>query len=70
LIFWVGVVEPPFALLQREVEAGSRDAVETAYVALGLVPEVLDAVDVILAIGEEFGVVDAEVLKADTSSTL
>ena len=46
------------------MEASCRDTVETTHVTLGLVPEVLDAVDVILLFGEELGVVDAEVLEA------
>jgi predicted alpha-1,2-mannosidase len=64
LLFWLGCIETPLALLQVEVEMGCRDAVETAHMTLGLVPEVLDAVDVVLLIGEQFGVVDAEVPEA------
>ena len=43
---------------------GRRDTVETAHMALGLVPEVLDAVDVVFLVGEQLGVVDAAVLEA------
>jgi hypothetical protein len=48
LLFWLRCIEPPLALLQVEVEVGSRDAVETAHMTLGLIPEILDAVDMVL----------------------
>jgi len=37
---------------------------------LGLVPEILDAIDMVVAVCEELRMVDAEVVKSDTSSTL
>ena len=43
---------------------GGGDAVETTHMTLGLIPEVLDAVDVVLLIGEQLGVVDAVVFEA------
>ena len=49
------VVEAKFGLLEKEGKVGFRDAVVTAERALGLVPEVLDSVDVIVAI-ENVGV--------------
>src|SRR5271156_1857051 len=64
LLFWLRCIETPLALLQVEVEVGSRDAVEAAHMTLGLIPEVLDAVDMVLVIGEQLGVVDAIVLEA------
>ncbi len=42
---------------------GLRDTVEFAHLALRLVPEVLDAVDVVLLVCKEFGVIDPEVMK-------
>src|ERR1035438_6443231 len=63
LLFWLRCIETPLALLQVEVKVGGGDAVETAHMTLGLIPEVLDAVDVILLIGEQLGVVDAVVLE-------
>ena len=56
-------IEAPFALLQKPVEVLLLDAVKTPQVTLGLVPEVLDPVDVIPALREEFGVVDPHVMK-------
>ena len=41
-----------------------RDAIEATQMTLGLAPEVLDAVDVVLLIGEQLGVVDAAMLEA------
>src|ERR1035437_266073 len=63
LLFWLWRIETPLALLQVEVKVGGGDAVETTHMTLGLIPEVLDAVDVVLLIGEQFGVVDAVVLE-------
>lgn len=42
---------------------GCGNTVESPHVPLGLVPEVLDAVDVVFLIGEQLGVVDAVVLE-------
>ena len=39
------------------------DTVEFAHVTLGLVPEVLNAIDVIMAISEKLGMVDPKVVK-------
>jgi hypothetical protein len=66
LAFGLRCVEAPLALLQKEVEVGSWDAAEAAYVTLGLVPEVLNAVDVVLLVGEKAGVVDAIVHASTT----
>ncbi len=41
-----------------------RDTVEFAHVALGLVPEILDPVDVIMTVCKELGMIDPEVVKA------
>ena len=40
-------VEPPFALLQEQVEALFGDTIEAPQMPFRLVPEVLDSVDVI-----------------------
>jgi hypothetical protein len=47
--------QAPLALLQVEVKVGGGDAVETTHMTFGLIPEVLDAVDVVLLIGEQLG---------------
>ena len=57
-------IEAPFALLEKPVEVLLPDPVEAAQVTFGLVPEVLDPVDVASAPGEESGVVDPVVMKA------
>ncbi len=44
---------------------GRWNTVEAAHVPLGLVPEVPDAVDVVLLAREQLGVVDAVVLEAE-----
>jgi len=63
LFFRLRVVETPLTLLQIEVKMGGGDAVETTHMTLGLVPEVFNAVDVIAAVGEQLGVIDAEVFE-------
>lgn len=57
------VIEAPFALLDEQVEVLAGDAIIVSEMALGLVPEVLDAVDVIPLIGEQPGVVDPHVVE-------
>ena len=51
-MFWLRCIETPLAFGQVEVEVKGGNAVETTHVTLGLIPEVLDAVDVVLLIGE------------------
>ena len=63
LFIWARGVESPLAFSQEERKVGSRDTVEATQMALGLVPEVLDSVDVIFPVCEPFGVVDAAVLE-------
>jgi hypothetical protein len=55
LLAGCSVVEAKFGLFEKEGKVGFRNAVGTAERALGLVPEVLDCVDVIVAI-ENVGV--------------
>src|SRR5580704_1958908 len=57
------VVETPFAFLEVEGELGPWDAIVAAQMALGLVPEVLDAVDVVSPVGELLAMVDAHVVE-------
>lgn len=57
------VVEAPFALFQEEMEVGFRDAVVTPHMAFCLVPEVLDAVDVVFLGGEGFRMADPVVVE-------
>ena len=64
LAFGLRCIETPLTLLQKEVEMGCWYTVETTHMPLGLVPEVLNAVDVVFLIREELGVVDAVVLEA------
>ena len=57
------MIEAPFALFEIEVKVLARDAIETAQIALGLVPEVLDPVDVIDFICEQFRMVYPHVVE-------
>ena len=53
------IVEPPFALFEEEVEVCFGDAVVAAQVPLGLVPEVLNAIDVVVPVFDKMvGVID------------
>jgi hypothetical protein len=36
----------------------------------GLVPEILDAIDMVMTVGEYLRIVDAEVVESETSRTL
>jgi len=50
----VPAIEAPLALLQKPIEVVGLDAIVLPHMALGLVPEVLDPIDVVPVIGEEF----------------
>jgi len=39
------------------------NTIEFTHMALGLVPEILDAINVVLLVGEQFGVIDSKVLE-------
>ena len=60
----ITTVEAPFAFFEEKKEAFFGDTVEPSEMALGLVPEILDPVDVVVLIGEQLRVVDAGVMKA------
>ena len=57
------IIEVPFALLDEQVKMLLRDAVVAPKMAFGLVPEVLDAIDVVGLNGEPFGMINADVVK-------
>jgi hypothetical protein len=57
------VVEAPFALFDEEREMVFGDAVIAAQMALGLVPEILDPIDVIMLVSKQDGVIDPQVLE-------
>ena len=57
------VVEAPFALLDEQVEVLLRNAVIASHMAFCLVPEVLDAVDMVCVVGKQFRMVDPHVVK-------
>ena len=50
------VVEAKFGLFEKEGKVGFRNAVVSTERALGLVPEVLNSVDVIVAIASEWSI--------------
>ena len=56
-------IEAPFALLQKPVQVIGFDAIELTHMAFGLVPEILNAIDVVFFISKESGVVDSHVVK-------
>lgn len=59
----VSGIEPPFTLLKEQEEAIFGDAVEPSHVALGLVPEVLNPIDVVLSVSKTLRVVYADMVK-------
>ena len=56
-------IEAPLTFFQEPVEVVGFDAVESAQVAFGLVPEVLDSIDVVFLVGEPFRMVNPQVLE-------
>jgi hypothetical protein len=54
----VSSIESPFTLLQKPVKISTFYPVKSAHMTLGLVPEVLDPIDVILLISKQLRVVD------------
>ena len=56
-------VETPFTLFEEPVKIVLFDAVELAQMSLGLIPKILDAVDMILPPGKQLGMVDATMIK-------
>ncbi len=57
------MIEAPFALLQVERGMLAGDAVETPEMALGLVPEVFDPVDVVPIFHKSLRVIAADVME-------
>ena len=60
---WVRVVETPFAFLKKHWEVLGGYPIEFAQMPLGLVPEVLNTVDMILPVDKAIRMVDAVVAK-------
>ena len=58
------MVEAPLAFLEEEMEVVLGNAVVLAQVALGLVPEVLDAVDVVGIGGKALAMIDPMMAEA------
>ena len=54
----IASIEAPFTLLQKPVTISTFYPVKPAHMALGLVPKILDPIDVILLIGKQLRVVD------------
>ena len=52
LTLWFGRVETPLTLLQESPEMLLWNTVESAYAALGLIPKVLNPVDVVPRVRE------------------
>jgi len=64
-LFWRAIIESELTFLEEEKEVLSWNAVIFAQLALGLLPEVLNSVDVISApVDERLGVVDAVMFEA------
>ena len=51
----ISTIEPPFALLEEQKKALPRDAIEPSKVTLGLVPKILNSIDVVLPVHKSFG---------------
>jgi len=53
LLFWIRVVKTPLTSLQKVVEMLFWNAIEFTHVTLGLVPKVLNPIDVIMLVCEQ-----------------
>ena len=58
LSFWITAIETPLTLLQEQAKMRPWYAVETAQVSLGLIPEVLNPIDVVSAIRKKPRMID------------
>ena len=57
-------IEAPFAFLQKPVNVVRREAIEPTQLPLGLIPEVLNPIDVLPSLGhEDLAVINAPVVK-------
>lgn len=59
----VSSIEAPLTLLQKPMKILFLDSVEASQMTFGLVPKILNSIDMILLICEELRVVDAKVVK-------
>ena len=59
----VSSIETPFTFLQKPVEIIRLDTVVLAHVSLGLIPKVLDPIDVVQLVSKEFRVINPVVIK-------
>jgi len=59
----ITTIEPPLTLLKEQKEAVPGDAVEPSGMALGLVPEILNPVDMVLPVNEPLRMVNPDVVK-------
>lgn len=58
----ISTIEPPLALIEEQKKTVFRDAVEPPQVAFGLVPKILNSIDVVLPIHEPIGVIGPHVM--------
>ena len=63
LCFRFRVVKTPLTFLQKQREMVLGNPIEFPHVTLRLVPEILNAVDVVPLVGKELGMVDPQVLE-------
>ena len=57
-VLMVASIEAPFTLLlEKPMKIVRFDAIESSQMSFGLVPKVLDSIDVISSVCEEFGMV-------------
>lgn len=59
----VSSIEAPFAFLKEQEKAVPGDAVEPSQMALGLVPEVLNPIDMVVPVGKTLRMIDANMMK-------
>lgn len=57
------IIEPPLTLFEEEIEVSFGDSVVFSQVLLGLVPEILDAIDVVMLVGKQLRMIEPEMVE-------
>lgn len=59
----IASIEAPFALLEKQVKILRFDAIKATHMRLGLIPKILDSIDVIGSLSEELAIIYTTMMK-------
>lgn len=57
------MIKSPLTLLQKEVEILFGNAIKSAHISLGLIPKILNAIDMIMLVCKQLTMIDSIVLE-------